>query len=142
MSYPGAERPTFEERLTDPLSHFPYKEDAARRAAGEDAAAHAEIDATASYVKAQEDFLRDPSEETRADERQAAQRLADVRRDRRIVRSAPAAVQALEAQLQQAESDQDGERLDALEKALQQAIQDAQDAAARLGLTADKTQEG
>ena len=85
MSEPGA-RPTFAERLEDPLSHFPYKHDEALAAAGSDPAAVAEVDATAAYVAAQEAYLRDPSEETRAAEREAAQALQDVRRERRQAR--------------------------------------------------------
>lgn len=108
MSDPGA-RPSFAERLADPLSHFPYKHSEARTGAARvelmrgldrDAtdeeiaastrAAHAEVDATAAYVEAQEAYLREPTEETRAAEREAAVVLQQARRARRDAREGDA----------------------------------------------------
>lgn len=81
-----SDRPTFEERIADPLSHFPYKHERARSAVGGDAAAEYEVDATAAYVEAQEEYLRNPSTETRAAERAAAVTLQEARRARRKAR--------------------------------------------------------
>lgn len=105
-----SDRPTFAERLADPLSHFPYKVDDARAAAARTARREAvsaelaspeieaqlqealqafaddEVDATAAYVAAQEAYLRAPSDETRADERAAADTLAIARAARREAR--------------------------------------------------------
>jgi len=111
VSEPGA-RPTFAERLEDPLSHFPYKHDEALTAVGDDPAARAEVDATAAYVAAQEAYLRDPSEETRADEREAAQALQDVRRERRQAREQDETTRTAEreaAEALQAARDEDEE---------------------------------
>lgn len=83
-----SDRPTGEERIADPLSHFPYKYNRAMAAAGGDLDAEAEVDATAAYVEAQEAYLRTPSEETRAAERAAAQALQAARRARREAREA------------------------------------------------------
>jgi hypothetical protein len=134
MSHPGSERPTFEERLNDPLSHFPYKHDVALRAVDGDEAATVEVDATAAYIKAQEDYLSNPTEETREDERAAARALQTVRQARRVLRETPALMQALEKLAEEAEAAQDAELLDRYEQQLEQAIQAAQDAAAQLGL--------
>lgn len=100
-----SDRPTFEERLADPLSHFPYKHDDAREGAAreemrrgleaghtdemiEDSInlAHDEVDATAAYVEAQEAYFRDPTPERRQAEREAAAELQEARRKRREVR--------------------------------------------------------
>jgi hypothetical protein len=133
MSDPGA-RPDLAARIDDPDSHFPYKENVALRAVDGDDAATQEVHATSAYIKAQEDYLRNPTDETRADERAAASALTEVRQARRILRETPAIVQALEAEIEQADAAQDGTALDAAEQKLTQAIQRAQDAAARLGL--------
>lgn len=100
-----SDRPTFEERLSDPLSHFPYKHDEASEGAAreemrrgleaghtdeaiEDSVnlAQAEIDATAAYVEAQETYFRDPTPENRQAEREAAAELQEARRKRREAR--------------------------------------------------------
>lgn len=105
-----SDRPTFAERLTDPLSHFPYKLDEAHAGAARTVRrqvnalelhdsrveesitatlleyAAAEVDATAAYVAAQEAYLRDPSDETRRAEREAANALTAERRSRREAR--------------------------------------------------------
>jgi hypothetical protein len=153
---PGA-RPSFEDRLTDPASHFPYKHDAALRAAGGDPAAEAEVDATAAYVKAQEDYLRNPGEETRADERAAAKALQDVRADRRFLRGAPALVQALSAEVdrleeladraesgdeESADLDEVRAALEAAEAALRDAIERTTAAAERFGILPADEDEG
>lgn len=105
-----SDRPTFEERLTDPASHFPYKLDDAVRGAERavrrevatlelyDAAviselsdrllelAMAEVEANDAYVAAQRDYLAAPSQESRAVERQAADALTAARATRREIR--------------------------------------------------------
>lgn len=99
-------RPTFEERLADPASHFPYKHDDALRAVGDDPAAVAEVNSTAAYVAAQQAYFEDPSDETRAAERAAANALRDIRQARRNVRDTAAAVSQLEQVLAAAEFDE------------------------------------
>jgi hypothetical protein len=110
----ASSRPTFEERLNDPLSHFPYKRDEAHTGAARDVRrfvrslelddeteqslieallpfAAGQVDATAAYVAAQQAYLRDPSDETRAEERACANDLAVVRREYREARARLAA---------------------------------------------------
>lgn len=99
-------RPTFEERLSDPLSHFPYKHDDALRAVGNDSAARAEVDTTAAYVAAQAAWFGNPSAESRAAERDAAAALQEARGKRRAVRDAAAVLAQLEAVLNAAEHDE------------------------------------
>lgn len=99
-----SDRPTGEERIADPLSHFPYKQDEAHAGAvrelrrqvrmlelpdeqAEQALFDAllpfaadQVDATAAYVAAQEAYFREPSGDTRAAERAAADQLTEARR--------------------------------------------------------------
>jgi hypothetical protein len=91
-------RPTFEERLNDPLSHFPYKHNDALRAVGDDPAARAEVDATAAYVAAQAAYFGAPSDESRAAERAAARDLVAARQARREARELAAAEAADDSQ--------------------------------------------
>lgn len=91
MSDPGA-RPTFADRLADPLSHFPYKLDEALAAVGFGSDAEAEVYATEAYVAAQETYLREPTAGNRAAERAAADELQAVRRMRREAREHPRSV--------------------------------------------------
>ena len=139
-------RPSFADRLADPLSHFPYKRDKALQAAGDDPAHVAEVEATDAYVAAQRAYFEHPTEETRADERQAAQALQDVRRDRRTLRDAPALIAAIEAQIQAADTAEDGPALEAAEALLEQTIERVRAAAARFGIDlepdGDEQQEG
>jgi hypothetical protein len=105
-----SDRPTFEERLADPLGHFPYKLDEAHAGVEREVRrqvnalelhdaqvqdslttalvdlAAGVVDATAAYVAAQEAYLRGPSDETRRAEREAANALTVERRDRRAAR--------------------------------------------------------
>ena len=136
MTYPGSERPTFADRLADPLSHFPYKETKARRAAGDDDAAQAEVGATAAYVAAQQALFEDPTPERRADERAAADELQRWRRLRRTERDALALVAALEQALAAAEEDDEvpDEAFEAMQANLERAQAAAEEAAGQLAV--------
>jgi hypothetical protein len=109
VSDPGA-RPTFAERLEDPLSHFPYKRAAAQRGYTREVLrtvinlglqdieveeqlsqqlqeyATAEVEATAAYVAAQETYLREPTPDNRAAERAAADAVVAARCETRLAR--------------------------------------------------------
>jgi len=80
-----SDRPTAEERIADPLSHFPYRHAAARRAVTSEAE-EAIVDATAVYVAAQEAWLREPSAESKAAHREAADIVVTTRQAHRAER--------------------------------------------------------
>jgi hypothetical protein len=138
-----SDRPTFEDRLSDPLSHFPYKHSKALEHAQGDPAHEAEVDATAAYVAAQQAYFENPSDESRADERQAAQALQDVRADRRLLRVGATLVEQAQAEIEAAEAANDGDRLDRAEANFADLAERLRRAAARFGLdVGTETPEG
>lgn len=69
-------------RLADPGEHFPYK----RGDAVSGGLPPAVADACATYVEAQEAFLRNPGDGTRGDYEAAKEALVDARREDRAAR--------------------------------------------------------